>query len=84
MRGTSKVIIPVPVIDLKSLAEFAEPVQGLQIGGTGNREKTNPCGAVKPEITQKRQGADICPANRFFNDLSLSSKRNETGRPRAL
>jgi peptidoglycan/xylan/chitin deacetylase (PgdA/CDA1 family) len=30
-------------------------------------------------MTQKRQGADICPANRFFSDPSLSWKRNETG-----
>jgi hypothetical protein len=28
--------------------------QELEIGGTGNREKTNPCGAVKPEIAGDR------------------------------
>jgi hypothetical protein len=49
----------VPLIDLTFLIEFAAPVQECQIGGTGNREKTNPCEAVKPEMTWKREGADI-------------------------
>src|SRR5882757_8884720 len=30
-------------------------------------------------MTQKCQGADICPANRFFSDPSLSWKCHETG-----
>jgi len=32
--GTSKLMILVPLIDLKSLKEFPLAVQGLQIGGT--------------------------------------------------
>jgi hypothetical protein len=32
--GTSKLMILVPLFDLKSLVHFSAAVQGLQIGGT--------------------------------------------------
>jgi peptidoglycan/xylan/chitin deacetylase (PgdA/CDA1 family) len=45
--------------------------------GSGNREKTNPCRAVKPEIPPSPQGGNYSLlANRFFSGVSLGSIRS--------
>jgi hypothetical protein len=48
--------------------KFRKGRAGPSSTGTGTREKTNPCGAVKPEIAGSAQSA----ANRFFNSLPLA------------
>jgi hypothetical protein len=53
-------MIPVPLFDLTLLIE-------RQTGGAGNREKTNPCGAVKLEITGNGPMTDSVPANCSFS-----------------
>ena len=44
-------------------------------------EKTNPCRAVKPEMSQVRNVTAISPANCLFSGLSLVSPGNATGQP---
>ena len=43
--------------------------------GVRNGEKTNPCEAVKPEMSQGPKRSEIGPANCFFSGLSLISLR---------
>jgi hypothetical protein len=52
-------MIPVPLC--RSRGEFEEPAREFQIGGTGTREKTNRCEAVKLEITGNRPVPDSVP-----------------------
>ena len=50
--------------------------------GSGNAEKTNPCGAVKPEITRRGDGAADMPANWFLQrSLARFEIGKQTGQP---
>jgi hypothetical protein len=60
-------MIPVPLFDLKSLMAIRGARAGTSIGGTGNGEKTNPCGTVKLEITGNGPMTDGVPANCSFS-----------------
>jgi hypothetical protein len=71
-------MIPVP------LFEFAKPVQELQIGGPGNREKTNRCEAVKLEITGVPDSAAITCFSAVHASFGLAPRRFRTGHGQAI
>jgi hypothetical protein len=51
-------------------SDLLRAAPGPQSTGTGKGEKTNPCGAVKPEITGVVEQAEDA-ANRFFKGLPI-------------
>src|SRR5882724_8836756 len=80
-------MIPVPLFHLTFPCEFAEPAQELQTGGTGNREKTNRCEAVKLEITGNRPVPDSVPISCFsalHASFRLTPRRFRTGHGEAI
>ena len=66
---------PVPFFRSEAARQTGEEDPRLRTGNTGNREKTNPWGAVKPEISGNGKAADD-RNNRLFSGVSLVSRPN--------
>jgi hypothetical protein len=66
-------MIPVPLLALTFQLARLWRTQELQISRAWkHRERTNPCEAVKPEITQARRVADNRPDNPLFSGFSVN------------